>query len=47
MTRSGTAVRPLTLSFMSANYVSAVLGYGAAGDWGPFDDATNRAFAPL
>ena len=28
-------------------YVSAALGYGAADDWGPFDDATNQAFAPL
>jgi L-ribulose-5-phosphate 3-epimerase len=35
------------LSFMSANYVSKELGYGAADDWGPFDDATNAAFEPL
>ena len=47
MTTSETAVAPLTLSFMGANYVSAALGYGAADDWGPFDEATNRAFAPL
>ena len=47
MTTSETAVAPLTLSFMGANYVSAALGYGAADDWGPFDDATNKAFAPL
>jgi sugar phosphate isomerase/epimerase len=47
MTTSEIAVAPLTLSFMSANYVSAALGYGAADDWGPFDDATNKAFAPL
>ena len=30
MTTPETAVAPLTLSFMSANYVSAALGYGAA-----------------
>jgi L-ribulose-5-phosphate 3-epimerase len=47
MTTPETAVAPLTLSFMSANFVSAELGYGAADDWGTFDDATNRAFAPL
>ena len=47
MTTPETAVAPLTLSFMSANYVSAALGYGAADDWGPFDQATNEAFAPL
>jgi L-ribulose-5-phosphate 3-epimerase len=47
MTTPETAVAPLTLSFMSANFVSAELGYGAADDWGPFDEATNRAFAPL
>jgi sugar phosphate isomerase/epimerase len=38
---------PLTLSFMSANYVAEELGYGRADDWGPFDDATNAAFAPI
>ena len=32
---------------MSANYVADVLGYGAATEWGPFDDATNTAFEPL
>ena len=32
---------------MSANYVAEELGYGAADDWGPFDAATNTAFAPL
>ena len=47
MTTSETTVAPLTLSFMSANYVSAALGYGAADDWGPFDAATNEAFAPI
>ena len=47
MTTSETAVAPLTLSFMSANYVAAELGYGAADDWGPFDEATNAAFAPI
>ena len=36
-----------TLSFMSANYVAKELGYGAAGEWGPFDDATNAAFEPI
>jgi L-ribulose-5-phosphate 3-epimerase len=38
---------PFTLSFMSANYVAQELGYGAADDWGPFDDATNAAFEPV
>jgi L-ribulose-5-phosphate 3-epimerase len=38
---------PFTLSFMSANYVARELGYGAADEWGPFDDATNAAFEPL
>jgi L-ribulose-5-phosphate 3-epimerase len=38
---------PFVLSFMSANYVAAQLGYGAADDWGPFDDATNAAFEPV
>ena len=47
MTTPETAVAPHTLSFMSANYVSAALGYGRAEDWGPFDEATNEAFAPL
>jgi sugar phosphate isomerase/epimerase len=47
MTTPESAVAPLTLSFMGANYVSAALGYGAAEDWAPFDEATNRAFAPL
>ena len=28
----------ITLSFMSANYVARELGYGAADEWGPFDD---------
>lgn len=32
---------------MSANYVAKELGYGAADEWGPFDDATNAAFEPL
>ena len=35
------------ISFMSANYVAEALGYGKADEWGPFDDATNRAFAPI
>ena len=35
------------LSFMSANYVAKELGYGAADEWAPFDDATNAAFEPL
>lgn len=39
--------RPFALSFMSANYVAKELGYGAASEWGPFDDATNAAFEPL
>ena len=47
MTTSETTVAPLTLSFMSANYVGTELGYGAADDWGPFDRATNEAFAPI
>ena len=47
MTTSETTVAPLTLSFMSANYVGTELGYGAANDWGPFDRATNEAFAPI
>ena len=47
MTTSETAVAPLTLSFMSANLVAAELGYGAAGEWGPFEQATSEAFAPL
>ena len=38
---------PLALSFMSANYVASELGYGAADEWGPFDEATNAAFEPL
>ena len=38
---------PLTLSFMGANYVGRVLGYGAAEEWGPYDVATNAAFEPL
>jgi L-ribulose-5-phosphate 3-epimerase len=38
---------PLDLSFMSANYVAEELGYGAADEWGPFDDATNAAYEPL
>ena len=42
-----TVVGPFTLSFMSANYVARELGYGAADEWGPFDDATNAAFEPL
>jgi sugar phosphate isomerase/epimerase len=40
-------VPPLTLSFMGANYVAAELGYGAADEWGPFDEATNAAFEPI
>jgi sugar phosphate isomerase/epimerase len=32
---------------MSANYVARELGYGAAEEWAPFDDATNAAFEPL
>ena len=32
---------------MSANYVARELGYGAATEWGTFDDATNAAFEPL
>ena len=32
---------------MSANYVAKELGYGAATEWAPFDDATNTAFEPL
>ena len=39
--------RPFALSFMTANYVAKELGYGAADEWGPFDDATNAAFEPL
>ena len=42
-----TTSTPFQLSFMSANYVAAELGYGAADEWGPFDDATNAAFEPL
>jgi L-ribulose-5-phosphate 3-epimerase len=38
---------PFVLSFMSANYVARELGYGAADEWSPFDDATNAAFGPL
>jgi L-ribulose-5-phosphate 3-epimerase len=41
------AVRPSAISFMSANYVAKELGYGAADEWGPFDTATNAAFAPI
>jgi sugar phosphate isomerase/epimerase len=41
------ATIPFTLSFMSANYVAKELGYGAATEWAPFDDATNTAFEPL
>jgi L-ribulose-5-phosphate 3-epimerase len=41
------ATLPFTLSFMSANYVAKELGYGAATEWAPFDDATNTAFEPL
>jgi sugar phosphate isomerase/epimerase len=40
-------IRPIVISFMSANYVADELGYGAATDWGLFDDATNAAFEPL
>lgn len=47
MTALETRIAPLTLSFMSANYVAAELGYGAADDWGPFDAATNAAFSPI
>ena len=42
-----TTTSPFALSFMSANYVAKELGYGAATEWGPFDDATNAAFEPL
>ena len=42
-----TDLPPLTLSFMGANYVGKELGYGAADEWGPFDAATNAAFAPI
>jgi L-ribulose-5-phosphate 3-epimerase len=42
-----TTTSPFQLSFMSANYVAEELGYGSADEWGPFDDATNAAFAPL
>ena len=42
-----TTTTPFELSFMSANYVAEELGYGRADEWGPFDDATNAAFAPL
>ena len=42
-----TTSAPFSLSFMSANYVGKELGYGAADEWGPFDDATNAAFEPL
>ena len=38
---------PFALSFMSANYVARELGYGAADEWGPFDEATNAAFESL
>ena len=41
------ATSPFAISFMSANYVAKELGYGAAAEWGPFDDATNAAFEPL
>lgn len=47
MERPQTKLPPLTLSFMSANYVARELGYGGADDWGPFDDATNAAFEPV
>jgi sugar phosphate isomerase/epimerase len=46
MTRA-TDTTPLVLSFMGANYVAEVLGYGRADEWGPFDEATNAAFEPL
>ena len=42
-----TTSTPFALSFMSANYVAKELGYSAAAEWGPFDDATNAAFEPL
>jgi sugar phosphate isomerase/epimerase len=42
-----TTTSPFEISFMSANYVAEELGYGAADEWGPFDDATNAAFEPL
>jgi L-ribulose-5-phosphate 3-epimerase len=38
---------PFVLSFMSANHVAQELGYGAADEWGPFEEATNAAFEPL
>jgi sugar phosphate isomerase/epimerase len=37
----------MVISFMTANYVADELGYGAADEWGPFDAATNEAFAPV
>ncbi len=46
-TPADTTSTPLQLSFMTANYVARELGYGAADEWGPFDDATNEAFEPL
>lgn len=42
-----TTASPFVLSFMTANYVAEELGYGRADEWGPFDDATNAAFAPV
>jgi sugar phosphate isomerase/epimerase len=38
---------PAAISFMTANYVARELGYGAADQWGPFDEATKAAFEPL
>jgi L-ribulose-5-phosphate 3-epimerase len=42
-----TTTSPFAVSFITANYVAEELGYGAADEWGPFDDATNAAFEPL
>ncbi len=42
-----TTSSPFLISFMSANYVAEELGYGAADEWGPFDDATNAAYEPI
>jgi sugar phosphate isomerase/epimerase len=37
----------MVVSFMTANYVADELGYGTTDEWGPFDAATNAAFAPV
>lgn len=46
-TMRATALAPLAVSFMSANYVGRELGYGAAEEWMAFDEAANRAFEPV